>query len=141
MASLLNENSKFVTIIDADGIASGTEYNGASAGATGIDTRDYEGLYIRIEAGTASSSGGVVATVIASESNSPVASDVETLESFGTLIQGGVKTGYIYAKGKKRYVWVKTVSTNAEATVSACAILYNADRQANTVTDTFAEVA
>jgi len=128
MPGLLNELGRFASVIPLAGIGSGTQYNGAAAGATGIDTMLYDQIYLRISAAAATTSGGVVASVIASESNSPVASDVETVATFGTLVAGAVQTGFVLCKGKKRYFWIKTVSTNAEAGVLAQAMLFNYDR-------------
>ena len=126
----INESGSFGSLIAlGTTISSSTKYNGAAAGATGLDTKNFNELYIRLETTSALTSGGVVVTVIASAENSPVASDITTLASFGTLVASTVYTGLILTKGYGRYVWIKTVASGTEAgTVHACGILNAVDR-------------
>lgn len=125
------ETLKFQTAIEPQAPTSaGTYYNGAAAGSnTFIDTRGYDGLTVRLQAGVFSGDGTVAASLVASNDDDPANAVAITGADFTAITSENdqaTQTGHVKCSGQARYHWVRTVKGGTGAALhSAEAILDN----------------
>jgi hypothetical protein len=132
----INEKSEYKVVISGDGCLTGTKYNNSASTSAGVglDTRNFDEIYVVVNCGSGVTSGGCTAAMYFSDVDASNDASMTICGTAITLLDSRPFTFYAMCKGKGRYFFLKTVNSTSTLPIAASALLTAADRPPTTKT-------